>query len=477
MVSPTLSRLAPVAACALALGSCAPAPWQPPVPPDPVAAAARSLHIVRSATKAHPRVLKILFYGQSISTRQWTDRAVATLRATYPDVTFEVRNLALGGWSAALLERAAKRDVEDFYPDLIVFHVYGDHRAYERIIRTFRAYTAADIIVQTDHVVVPVEPLCDEGLHLRWSPPPGCRGRIWFRQNSWEEFMAGLWAPTMARRYDLSLEPRRRRWDRYLRIHGLAPDALLADGLHPNERGWRLMADLFTSWFGAMVERAGTAPAPGPGAVRSLAPPAPGETRRYAIEGNRFELIAAGPLDGKVTVAVDGRPPRRLDGCWQDGRVSPLPNLPDWPALNRVSVQPGYHHPDRWTLRVERLDDAQAKFAFSLRSDRTGDEGRGEADKPFTARSGHVTIRPEDWNLPYARTVTGRGVAEGTTFSWERSFRCGDQPAIPLADGRTEQRHVLATGLANERHVVELTVAADAPAISELRAYRPALKP
>src|SRR5579863_2166723 len=174
---------------------------------------------------------------------------MASLRAKYPAVTFDYRNLALGGWSAKLLARAAARDVEDFYPDLIVFHVYGDQHAYEQIIQTFRSETSADVIVQTDHVVEPVEPVCAAGFHLRWSPPPGCSGHFRFTQHHWEDFMSGLWIPAMARKYDLAMEPRRQQWNGYLVAQHLRPMALIGDAPHPNARGWALMADLFTSWF------------------------------------------------------------------------------------------------------------------------------------------------------------------------------------------------------------------------------------
>jgi len=51
----------------------------------------------------------------------------------YPHVAFDGRDLVLGGFDASKL---AARDMQEFYPDLIVFHVHGDHRAYERIIRS-----------------------------------------------------------------------------------------------------------------------------------------------------------------------------------------------------------------------------------------------------------------------------------------------------------------------------------------------------
>jgi hypothetical protein len=461
-----------VAALALALPDCSAPP--PQLPLDSVQAIARSLSIIRSATPSKPQVLKILFYGQSISTPKWTDQAIAALRAKYPNVTFDYRNLALGGWGSALLERAAARDVEEVYPDLIVFHVYGDHRAYERIIQTFRSKTAADIIIQTDHVVIPVEPLCDVGFHLQWSPPKGCTGHFRFKQRSWEEFMSSVWEPTMARKYDLAMEPRRARWNSYLQEHHLQPSDLIDDAPHPNAEGWALMANLFTSWFEGLEDRAADFK-PAPNQVRSFAPPKPGELAHYEFDGDRIELIAAGPLDNKLYLKVDGNAAHELDGCWQTSRVTRLPNVPDWPALKRVDVIPSYHQADAWKVRITHLDAPQEHFDFTVESARNGLEGSGKANEVFKSPSGRITIQPDDWNLAYAKSVSGKGIEEGQSFEWERRFICQDQPAVTTVNGEVQQRYVLATGLANGHHVVELTLAPNTPAISEVRAYRPPL--
>lgn len=462
-----------ISCLALLSASCSTSPPRSPQPADPVQALARSLAIINGATAEQPRVLKVLFYGQSISVPKWTDQAMVQLRAKYPNVVFDVRNLALGGWAASILERAVNRDIDEFYPDLIVFHVYGDKDAYERIIRAFRTRTAADVVVQTDHVVDPVESLCDEGIHLRWSPPPGCTGHIRFKQHVWEDYMSGIWIPTMSRKYDLAVQPRRQQWDAYLKAHHLQPAALLADPPHPNASGWTVMANLFTSWFEGVVEKGRAAKPILPGTVKSLAPPAAGASKTYSFEGNRIELLATGPLDGKVQVRIDGKVAQDFDGCWQNSRVSRLPNLPDWPGLKQVTVAPEYHRADRWTLRLTGLNAAQDRFDFTLTSASKGPDGKGSADKPFASPSGLVSIQPEDWMLAYAQTVVHKGAPEGVTLQWERRFVCADQPPVALGNGKVEQRHVLATGLANGKHVVELTVSADAPGISEIRTYRP----
>jgi hypothetical protein len=460
------------AALALTLAACSSKPPETPTPPDPAKALARSISIIRSATPEHPRVLKLLFYGQSISTRKWTDQAVAALRARYPNVVFDVRNMAIGGWHAAMLERAVNRDVDEAQPDLIVFHVFGDKDAYERIIRAFRSRTSADVIVQTDYVVTPVEPLCPAGIQLRWSPPPGCQGHIRFKQRFWQDYMSGFWIPTMAQKYSLAVEPRRVRWNAYLKANHLDPMALLAPSLHPNERGWSLMADLFTSWFEGVVDKGATQAPPHDDAVRSFAPPRPGATATYEFTGSRIELLAAGPLDGKVQVTIDGKASQDLDGCWQDSRVSRLPNAPEWPGLRQVSVSPAYHRADSWTLRLTGFNAAQDQFAFTLSSASGGADGKGMAAEPFTSTSGRVKIEPDDWMI-HTALESGKRVPEGLELHWQRRFVCADEPAVALPNGGMEQRHVLATGLPNGRHAVRLILAPGAPAVAELRAYRP----
>ncbi|MGV8918826.1 MAG: SGNH/GDSL hydrolase family protein [Pseudomonas sp.] len=459
----------------LTLSSCFLQVSAEPVPPEPDQAIGRSLSIIRSATPETPQVLKILFYGQSISTPKWTDQAIATLRAKYPNVTFDYRNLALGGWDTALLEQAVARDVEEVYPDLIVFHAYGDHRAYERIIRTLRSETAADIIIQTDHVVNPLEPVCDSGFHLQWSPPEGCVGHFWFKQRNWEEFMSRVWEPTLAAKYDLALEPRRQRWNTYLQEHNLQIADLLADSPHPNAKGWTLMANLFTSWVEELGDHYQNSGWNASGQVRSFNAPVSGETTHYEFDGNRAELISAGPLDGKVNIKIDGKDPGEVDGCWQISRVTRLTNVPDWPALTNVGVRLSYREADVWTVRVRNLDISQENFDFDIESARTGKEGSGSSKDVFKSLSGNVTIQPRAWNLSYAKATSGRGLAEEQNFQWERRFVCADEPATALANGSVQQRHVLATGLPNIHHVMELTVPSDTPAILEMRTYRPPL--
>ena len=452
------------------LAACTPTPSERPL--DPAQALSRSIIVIRTATPAHPHVLKVLFYGQSITSPAWTDQAVERLRRIYPNVRFDVRNLAIGGFSAKDLERTTTRDLESFYPDLIVFHVYGDHNAYERIIRLFRSKTAADVVIQTDHIAEPMEPLCDEGLHLAYAAPPGCIGHFWFKQHAWGEHMSGVVVPRIARTYDVAIDPRRQRWNAYLTTHGLQPPALLSDEVHPNSEGWRLAADLFTQWFESVVASSDGAPSDG---VQSFAPPAPGTAARYAFNGNRIELVATGPMEGHVTADIDGHKSSDLDGCWQNTRTTMIPTAPDWPVLRRVTIAPSYHQRDQWTVRVGNVDAGRNRFEFSVRSAAGGADGTGYSDVDYRSPSGRVAIASIDWlQGPVAKLASA--APGGFEFGWARTFACSDQPPVPLDPGRVEQRFVVATGLENGAHQAVITLSRDAPEVTEIRVYRPPLK-
>ncbi|WP_174274568.1 hypothetical protein [Sphingomonas bacterium] len=438
---------------------------------NPQSELARTLGTIRTSTANQPKTLKILFYGQSISQPKWTDIAVAHLRATYPNTRFIVRNLAIGGFESTKLERTVERDIDEVYPDLIVFHAYGDHRAYERVIKAMRTRTAAEIIVQSDHVTVPVEPICRGGLHLTLRAPPGCKGFLWYRQNSWEEFFSGTAVPGIAWRYHLAVDPRRWGWNAYLKRHDLAIADLLADPPHPNDRGWALMARLFDAWFDKLVRD--WTPHPQTLVWEQALPP--GNSATLEVTGNRIELIASAPLDGKVAVLVDGKPPRDLDGCWQTGRTDMLPNVPYWPAIRRVTMSAAAHQPGRWTAILHDLSPDQTKFTFRLYGP-NGADGQGDGMKDFVSPSGQVRIDARDWSIPAAMALKQQGVPEGYRIGWDRRFVCGDEPSTPLAPGRIEARHVIATGLANGPHRITLRLTPDArAAIGAVRTYRPPL--
>ena len=51
-----------------------------------------------------------------------------------------------------MLIRPAEHDLYPFYPDLVIFHVFGANQQYEQIIRSIRSRTTAEVLMQTDRV-------------------------------------------------------------------------------------------------------------------------------------------------------------------------------------------------------------------------------------------------------------------------------------------------------------------------------------
>jgi hypothetical protein len=435
---------------------------------------AATLSIVGKGTAEHPQVLRILFYGQSITSNNWIEPAIAKLRRTYPHIRFDVRNMAIGGFDSDLLEHTAKRDLAEFYPDLIVFHAYGDHRAYERIVRIIRSRTAADVILQTDHVTTPIEPICPEGFRFKLTVPPGCKGFLWYKQSSWEEFMSSTLIPRLANQYGLAVEPRREYWNDYLKLHHLQPPALLEDAVHPNAEGWRLMADLFARYFDTIVANYRGEVSD---AVASLSIPNLAGTTSYRFDGNRVEVLARGPLNGKITASIDGRVAADVEGCWLVSRATRLPNVPDWPAIRRVTVDPNIKRSETWTLRVMELSGDQSDFRFTLTSDKGGPDGEGRGSVDFVSPSSRVRIEAKDWVIHDGYKLAKKGVPEGYEIQWSRNFICQDESVVATSGNESEVRHVLATGLDNGSHQMSIQIEPEVMSlIEEIRVYRPPLR-
>jgi hypothetical protein len=417
---------------------------------------ARTLEIIRTSTPEHRKVLKVLFYGQSITRSGWTPSVVEHWRQTYPNTVFVVENRALGGFPAQALVRATEQDISEFYPDLIVFHVYGDHRAYAKIIRLFRSRTAADILVQTDHGEVLPEPVCQEGLHFTLHPPPGCAGFLWYHQRIWGDEMSYHKIPAIAKEYGLAMEPQREWWRQYLIATHTNPNDLLVDDVHPNEKGKQLIAQFFNRYFDGLVakyngERASD--------VRDISPTAAERasgSETVTFEGSRLELVSDKPLPAWPTVTVDGESPASLDGCYQVSRPSPLSTVPDWPISRRITLRHD-HVAEDWTATLTDFTPDQKDFAFTVQATKSGNQGSGRASQRFVAASGTLEIDPDDWMVERAWGHTHVALKGPLEVTWSVHYVCGGEPEITdLGNGRSEYRYILAAGLADTSHTISI---------------------
>jgi hypothetical protein len=75
---------------------------------------ARTLGIIRSSTPTDRKVLKVLFYGQSITKSGWDKTVIEHWHQQYPNTVFVVQNRALGGFPSQALVRATEQDIAAF---------------------------------------------------------------------------------------------------------------------------------------------------------------------------------------------------------------------------------------------------------------------------------------------------------------------------------------------------------------------------
>jgi len=85
----------------------------------------RSMKLMAESTAEKRNTVKVLFYGQSITRQNWWPIVAKHLRSTYPHADLVIENRAIGGFQAPSLIETAEFDLYPFYPDLLIFHVYG----------------------------------------------------------------------------------------------------------------------------------------------------------------------------------------------------------------------------------------------------------------------------------------------------------------------------------------------------------------
>src|SRR5208283_3669340 len=85
----------------------------------------RTMTLLATSTPEHRNKVRIVFYGQSITEQDWSKRVADDLRQRFPNADLDIQNRAIGGFAAQILIRPAEHDLYPFYPDLLIFHVYG----------------------------------------------------------------------------------------------------------------------------------------------------------------------------------------------------------------------------------------------------------------------------------------------------------------------------------------------------------------
>lgn len=398
--------------------------------------------------------VRVLFYGQSITRDQWTEQVTRELKRRFPKADIVSKNLAIGGFASQLLVLNAERDLIDFYPDLIIFHVYGSHDKYEEILQKMRTLTTADIAIQTDHYA------------------GGNR--------DWAKFMNQYFLPRMAEKYHCELIDVRSIWQEYLRKNNYLPQELLRDNIHLNNHGNFLMSQIITAYLvvnsqakNIWQDRVKTYQV-----NRDLQ----WKDDKLTLEfvGNKIEAIASLFGEGKAEILIDGQQPSEIPNLYVFTRTNYTENV-DWPwdvsAPFRISWESTPREED-WEIEILEVQSTgdNLVFNFQLTGSKTGFDGIGNNTEKFVSNSQRVVILPEDWWL---KRIKGEPspIKPGYRLKFSSKLLGTDIYQKPKFRGfNRESKVILAQGLTNEKHTLTIIpLEAKKVPIEAIRIFKPPL--
>lgn len=418
----------------------------------------RTMRLLATSTPQKKNTVKILFYGQSITEQKWTQHVVEHLKNRFPHANLITENRAIGGHSSQLLHKTAEADLYPFYPDLVIFHVYGSHIDYEKIIKGIREKTTSEILIQTDHVTNPkdFEEITDRNKALP--------------HVNWNSFMNYNFLPGVAQKYGAELCDQRTVWKQYLKDHNLKPSDLLRDAVHLNAHGEYLMGEIVNSWLRydpKFKENSWQK-------ISDLKPVRKGNQIELSFEGNRIDIITAAK-GASVEVYIDGKRPSEIPELYQFSRTGYFPYM-NWPCLLKVSSQKPLLE-ETWTASLTNVSNDGKNFNFKIEGSKTGFDGEGHSSKAFISKSGRVVIDPADWNISYGMKVNpngGKKLLDGSfKFTWKvlPMFKNSFSPEAPAAKN-LEASTTIAQGLSNGKHRLILK-GSGINTIKAIRVYNP----
>lgn len=417
----------------------------------------RTMTLLANSTSEKPNNVRILFYGQSIVRQGYASRAIeAALRERFPHADIVVENRAIGGYTAPKLIRTAEHDLYPFYPDLLVFHVYGGEGdgTFEGIIRNVRERTTAEILTWTHH-------------HQKGTVGnPGRKRRNEFRIS-------------IAEKYGCEIVDLAAAWETYMREHNKEPEHFLRDSVHLNVEGGKLMSDILVPAFkyhpemkpcddgmvkaypAAEALESGTGPLTFEGDWKPRDDGVIGSDGliRLVFTGNRVTLSMPPGDDeilyGTANIFLNEKPV----SCWPGVYSATLPSrtpIDYRPAIKRVTLGENPVAED-WTLKVRDISEDGKEFAYDLAGSITGRDGSGTHEDVFVSNSGRIILDPADFSLSEAISIAKKPLPETFNITWKVYLTGTDSwnPAVSREKGKSRQVTLL-QGVENTEHILEV---------------------
>jgi hypothetical protein len=285
----------------------------------------------------------------------------------------------------------------------------------------------------------------------------------------WDNLMNHTLLPGIAKKHGCGLVDIRGPWLEYLKTNKLEPKDLLKDGVHLNDHGNFLMAELVKRY---LVHKP------------NLAVPAAETIKTFEVgkdvqwkdgklvlefEGNRVDVIAAKGAGSACSVLIDGKKPSEFPGCYAITRPSATQAF-FWPGIRQVSSEKLLQL-ENWTAKITECKEDASEFSFEVTGSKTGPDGSGTNSKKFISNSGRVVIEPVDWWLKSAYDFTKKKLTPGFEVKWQVKPLFVESYEPPqISDAAKEYSTTLAQGLPNSKHTLELSGAAP---IQAIRVYSP----
>lgn len=352
-----------------------------------------TMKLLAESTMKNSNTVKIIFYGQSITKQDWTKEIARYLRKSFPYANLIIKNLAIGGFDASRLVRTYEQDVIPFYPDLVIFHVYGDEKKYEKIIVGIKSNTTAEILIHSDHLRAPKA-----------------------EDVEYQDSRSSIWMPRLAEKYNCEFVSVREPWKKYLRVNNLKVDDLLIDNSHLNEYGDFLMAELIKPHLRYIKEQPEDL---GKSMVMTYeaGKDVHWENGKLTIpfKGNRVDVVLDDHIEFSSEILVDGKKPSQFPECYTITRPNDYPDRnwaadgKDWPwEMGAVTKVTWNELPliEDWILRFTEVSEDVGYFRFEVYGSKTGFDGSGNNNEIFVSNSGRVVIEPQDWFIKEAHDFT-----------------------------------------------------------------------
>lgn len=435
----------------------------------------RTMTLLATSTPERRHHVRILFYGQSVTRNPWWQEVADDLRRRFPHADLEIENRAIGGYGGPVLINTAEFDLYPFYPDLVIFHVWGGVESghQESIIRRIRERTTAEVLLWTSN--------------LRWPvsvPPDGNpQHPDVLAKDRDDQAIADLYH-RLGRELNCEVADVRAGMQAYLKQHGLVVKDTLRDTVHPNELGNFLIAELVKPHLRYNPELPDddwknlvTSIPVGDPRVRQN----PDGSLSLAFTGNRVDALAKpGAPKGSAKVRIDGKAPSGIPELFYHARPGATP-VAGRPAINRIDHRSPLQV-ETWTARILECDPEANILRYEIEGSKTGPDGKGDHLERFVSNSGRVVIEPRMWMVNWSLRYRDTSLPEDYQVTWEtrpRFVDIWDPPADPDSTLESAKTTTLAHGLSNGPHTLKLVPVGEGAKlpVAGFRVYRPPLQP